>query len=1184
MESDFNALCGRRDFCGESEREQHLYVPMPARQASSRTIAACGKGSRSKATLAAILLFLLMCSMSTVLPAQSAASINGTVKDSTGALLSGANVVLTNSDTGVKQQVTTNNAGIYAIPNVRPGSYAIVVDKDGFESVKETQVVLQVNQAATFNFSLAVGAIVSTVEVSSGASSVETSTAELGTVITTRAVNDLPLNGRNFTQLLELTPGVSRVSVDQNSSGGGGISGNAIGTFTFPSVNGQRNRSNMFLLDGVNDLGSYFGTYNYEPIVDGIQEFKVQSHNDLAEFGGVTGGIVNVVTKGGSNAIHGSVWEFLRNSAFDARNYFLPTVNPLRQNQFGGTIGGPVVIPHVYNGHNKTFFFFAYEGFRNSQAAQSLLTTPTAAQLNGDFSNLLAKGVVIYDPFSTRPDPAHPGQYLRDPFPNNQIPTQSLSAAALLYARTIFPAPNASNLPGGRNLIDTTPSRLNDNNYSGRIDQAFGDHDLLFGRVSYFNEPSSASGGFPGAVNTTTVYGWNMAVHEEHVFGPRAMLELSFGRNVGYAKEASSLPVAPANFSNQLLAAGFSNQFIGSFGQPTIPEFAITGYLSNVGSGGNIITYHQFSNTWEYAGNYTLNLGHHTLKFGGSYASNNYQLADVEAQETTGTFQTANLENPTSATGASTGDALASFLLGVPSAAGFRNTTETEHGGSVNSLYVQDQIQVNSHLAVNVGLRWDVSVWPVLSDLSNGAGYVGDMDLNNGTYIIRAVPPACSPTVGAPCIPGGVLPAHVVVSNNKSGSLHDTDFSNWQGRLGIAYHPLDKLSIMAGYSRFYDNWNGVTQLAQDVGGTWPSVGILTAATLNTNAPQALIGDPLLQGNGSVVTPAATPFNNNGTFYNPNLKTPLVDQWNLGIAQGFGTNTVFSLTYSGSHSSRLDIHALNNTAEYAAPGTAAQVASRRMYPYIVPITYDNSTGNSNYNALQTTLKRTTSNGLTYLVSYTWSKSIDLACSGIFGGCLLQNPYNPRADRSVSGFDLPNMLSASVVYQLPFGRTKSMFSDTSFPGRLANGALGGWSVNGIASYTSGTPYSVTVSGDIANTGNTAVQANLVGNPTPSHRTASEWINPAAFVAPPRFTFGTFGRNSLRSDSYKNLDLSVFKNFALPREASLQFRAEAFNATNSVVFSAPSSVVGSTTFGSVGSTANTPRELQLALKVLF
>jgi hypothetical protein len=1156
-----------------------LATPLYASQPFGPSITAHGSRSPIKGVLGVILLVLL-CSVSPLLRAQSAASINGTVKDTTGAALAGASVLLTNSDTGVKQLATTNSSGIYAIPNVRPGTYSIVVDESGFESVKETQVVLQVNQAATFNFSLPVGTIASTVEVSSAASSVETSTAELGTVITTRAVNDLPLNGRNFTQLLELTPGVSRISVDQNSSGGGGISGNAIGTFTFPSVNGQRNRSNMFLLDGVNDLGSYFGTYNYEPIVDGIQEFKVQSHNDLAEFGGVTGGIINVVTKGGSNAIHGSLWEFLRNSAFDARNYFLPTVNPLRQNQFGATIGGPIVIPHLYNGHDKTFFFFAYEGFRNSEAAQNLLTTPTAAQLNGDFSNLLAKGVVIYNPLSTTPDPNHPGEYLRNPFPNNQIPSNLISPAALLYAKTIFPAPNANNLPGGRNLIDTTPSSLNDNSFTGRIDQAFGEHDLLFGRVSYFNEPSSATGGFPGALNTTTVDGWNFAVHEEHIFGPRSILELHFGRNVGYAREESTLPNAPAGFSNQLTGAGFSSQFIGAM----IPEFDITGYLSNLGSGGNILTYHQFTNTWEYGASYTLIVGHHTIKVGGSLATNNYQLADVEAEETTGPFQTSNLENPTSSSGASTGDGLASFLLGVPTSAGFRNTTQSEHGGSVDSAYVQDQIQVNPKLAVNVGLRWDVSVWPVLGSLSNDSGYVGDMDLNNGTYVLRALPPACSNTVGAPCIPGGVLPANVVVSNSKSGSLHNTDFSNWQGRLGIAYHPLDKLSITAGYSRFYDNWNGVTQLAQDVGGTWPSVSTLTEATLNTTVPQALIGNPLLQGSGSIVTPAATPFGTNGDFYNPNLKTPYSDQWNLGVSQGFGANTVLSLTYSGSHSSKLDIHALQNTAEYAAAGTAAQVASRREYPYIVPITYDQSTGNSNYNALQTTLKKAAGNGLTYLLSYTWSKSIDVACSGIYGGCLLQNPYDPKADRSVSGFDLTNMASASVLYQLPFGRTKSVFSATNWAAKTANLALGGWSVNGIGSFTSGTPYSVTVTGDIANTGNTEVQANLVGNPTPSHRTANEWINPAAFVSPPRYTFGTFGRNALRSDQYKNLDLSLFKNFALPREASLQFRAEAFNVTNSVVFAAPSSVVGTTTFGSVASTANTPRELQLALKVLF
>lgn len=1174
-------MCTHRKSAHNSQIPSGIQHPRTAKGNSGGMVATSGVTSR--------LLWIAGLLMALALPAavfgQSAASISGTTKDASGALVPGARVVITNVDTGVSQFGVSNNDGVYAIPNIRPGAYAIVVTKSGFATVQQKNVVLQVNQAAVFNFTLPVGNVKQQVVVSSVNENVQTSTAALGTVIERRSVNDLPLNGRNFTQLLELTPGVSRISTDQNAGGGGGISGNAIGAFTFPSVNGQRNRSNMFLLDGVNDLGSYFGTYNYEPIVDDIEEFKVQSHNDLAEDGGVTGGIVNVVTKGGTNDLHGSLWEFLRNSSFDARNYFLPTVNPLHQNQFGGTVGGPVVLPHLYNGHNRTFFFFAYEGFRNSEAAQNLGTTVTPAELNGDFSSLLSKGVVIYNPFSTRQDPNHPGQYLRDPFPNNQIPSNLLSPAAVLYAKTIFPQPNASGLPGGRNFIDTTPSRLSDNSFTGRIDQAFGQHDLMFGRISTFDEPSAKSGGFPGALNTIDVNGYNIAVHEEHVFGPKTILEIYFGRNVGYAHEISTLPNAPAGFSQQLMSLGFSSQFIDSFGKPQIPQFDISGYLSDVGPGGNIVTSHQFANTWQDGANFTRILGRHTIKFGGSYATNNFDLNDIEAQESMSEFQTSNLEQPTSPSGAPTGDGMASFLIGVPTSAGYRNTVEKEYSGSVDDLYLQDQMQLSARLSVNLGIRWDVSIWPALNKAGTSGGYIGDMDLNNGTYILRGVPPACSSSVGAPCIPGGTLPANVVVKGGGD-SLHNTDWSNWQGRVGIAYRVRSNLSLLGGYSRFYDNWNGVTQLAQDLGGTWPTVGILSAPSLNTNQPTALIGDPLGQGSGAMVYPSATPFTKAGTYYNPNLKTPYADQWNVGLEQGLGNNTLLSLVYSGSHSSRLDIHALQNTAMFPAPGTKTQVASRRRYPYIVPTHYDDSTGNSNYNALQATLNRRTHDGLTYLVSYTWSKSIDLACSGIYGAtsCLLQDPYHPQTDRSVSSFDLTNMFSASVVYQLPFGRDHSMFSGQGFAGQMGNALLGGWSVNGIGSLTSGTPYSVTVNGDIANTGNTFVQADEVGNPTPAHRSVNEWIDPAAFAAPPRYSFGTFGRNALRSDVYRNLDLSVFKNFLFRDNRSLQFRADAFNTPNTVVFAAPSHVVGTKSFGTVGGTANTPRELQLALKLMF
>jgi len=287
----------------------------------------------------------------------AAAALNGTVRDSSGAVVQNATVTLTSSATGLKQSTQSNSTGNYSIVNISPGNYTISVFKDGFAVAQASAVSLSVNQTATINFDLKIGQASSTVQVSTSAVDVETSTSELGMVIGTTAVNSLPLNGRNFTELLLLGPGVSPANSSGNS-GGGGI-GNYLGTVVFPAVNGQNNRSNMFLLDGINNYGSIRDTYAVQPTLDDIEEFKLQSHNDEAQFGQVLGGIVNVVTKSGTNNLHGDVWEFIRNDAFDAANYFNPDKTPLKQNQFGGAVGGPVVLPH-YNGRNKTFFYFSY--------------------------------------------------------------------------------------------------------------------------------------------------------------------------------------------------------------------------------------------------------------------------------------------------------------------------------------------------------------------------------------------------------------------------------------------------------------------------------------------------------------------------------------------------------------------------------------------------------------------------------------------------------------------------------------------------------------------------------------------------------------------------------------------------------------------------------------------------------
>ena len=334
---------------------------------------------------------------------QATANVTGVVKDPTGAAIPKAQVELTNVDTGVTRKTSTNTDGVYDFPSVVPGAYSMQVSATGFNGVSQPAVTLQVGQTATFDFQLKVGATTSTVTVNAAAPALETSTSELGTVVAPKEMNDLPLNGRNFTELLTILPGTVNLNTDQNSGGGGGWNGASIGQFSFPAVNGARNRSNIFILDGANDLNTLSGTYNYAPIVDAIQEFKSQGHNDLAEYGGAAGAQVSVVTKSGTNQYHGTLWEYLRNEVMDSRGYFEAARQPLRQNQYGVSGGGPLSIPKLYNGKNRTFFYAAWEGYRFASKSETGGLAPTTAMDSGDFSALCLTGFTIrplYDPRS----------------------------------------------------------------------------------------------------------------------------------------------------------------------------------------------------------------------------------------------------------------------------------------------------------------------------------------------------------------------------------------------------------------------------------------------------------------------------------------------------------------------------------------------------------------------------------------------------------------------------------------------------------------------------------------------------------------------------------------------------------------------------------------------------------------
>lgn len=1110
---------------------------------------------------------------------QAAAAINGIVTDASGAVVPGATVTLSNNATGVSRSTLTNGAGIYSFIDVLPAAYTMKVVKDGFNTVTQPEFVMQVNQTATYDFHLKVGSTQQTVEVEATAVAIEASTSELGTVINEQAVKDLPLNGRNFTQLLTLTPGASPISVAQNSGGGGGFAGNAIGSFSFPALNGQRNRSNMFLLDGVVDLGSFIGNYNVQPIVDTVQEFKVQSHNDLAEFGQAPGGIVNVATKSGTNSFHGAAWEFLRNEKFDANSFFnnLNGVsrNPLRQNQFGVAGGGPVLIPKLYNGRNHTFFYGGYEGYRQSQANDSTGLAPTAAQVGGNFSGVNS---VIYNPASLTPDGK--GGFTATPFAGNIIPTSSINPVAAAYAKANFPTGPA--VTSGNNYTDTLPNLLNQDTYQIRVDQTFGEHDSFFARISHYNEPQASSNGYVGATSFANDYGWNGVLHATHVFGPTAVLDGYFGRNLGDADTGSAVPGAPG-LASQLLQLGISSNFVGNFQGSSgafVPAMGVSGYL---GGNGQSIQDTRYADNWTYGGNFTKILGRHTIKIGADFATNNTRSPIYNSNESFAATQT---QNPANAAG--TGDAFASFLLGMPDSGGRRNVLETEHGGWVDGVYIQDQFKVNSRLTVNVGLRWDATLWPIYGNPPAPDAYVGDINLSNGTYILANVPGACTATQGFPCIPGGTLPDHVVVTTHSNHSIYSNDYNNWQPRVGLAYRVTDKTAVRMGYGRFYDNWNSIIQLAQNYEGTWPDVGQLLAQNLNhPGGVQATISDPFNQGSGSVAYPAATPFLSSGFvnwYVDPsNYKMPYSDQWNVGVEQGLGNNTVLSLSYVGSHDGRLNQGGQGNTAP--TPGPVSTEAARRPYPYITPTFYDQSVGQSKYNAMQFRLQQRATAGLSYIISYTYSKSMDRGCSGSFGaeGCETQFPYNTNLDRSVSGFDLPHIFSGSFVYDLPIGKGKMLSTNN----RVGDYIIGNWQVSGILSLTSGTPFDVTVSnGDTAGTGNVTERANLLlqNGAYAQGQGPLVYLNPLAFGVPAPQTYGNLGRNSLRTPFNHNLDVSLTRNFPIRESINLNFRVDAFNMTNSVVFGGPNSTLGNANFGIITGTANAPREVQFSMKLSF
>ena len=1152
--------------------------------------------SRHWNRLGSLALLLLLLSIAGFLPRavlaqQATANVNGVVKDQNGAAIPNAQVELKNVDTGVVRTTRTSADGIYVFPSVVPGSYSMQASASGFTTLSQPAVNLQVGQTATFDFALKVGSAQTTVTVDATAAAVmETSTSELGTVVSPKEMNDLPLNGRNFTQLLLVIPGTVNLNTDQNSGGGGGWNGASIGQFSFPAVNGARNRSNMFILDGANDLNTLSGTYNYAPIVDAIQEFKSQGHNDLAEYGGAAGAQVSVVTKSGTNQYHGTVWEFLRNEVMDSRGYFETARAPLRQNQYGASAGGPLSIPKLYNGKNRTFFFVAWEGYRYASKSETGALAPTAAMNTGDFSGINA---TIYDPATTA---LVNGAYTRQSFTDeynegpgnpslcngniNCIPASRINAISKLYLG-IIPTGSTTTV-NGQNLFYPQNTDFTQDSGTIRVDQNFGNSNQVYFRYSQFDLFKTSPSDTIGSA-FVHVPGHNYIGHWTHEFSPTTYSDVYFGRNYGFTTTGTTWAGVNPAFLSQLQQAGMSTYFMTLNNTVYSPQYTADSYI---GLGGSQLQGSGLGDDWQFGGSFSKIVGRHTIKAGADFETNNFTSPIAYSNENFSATQTASLGASSSG-----GNSWASLLLGVPSAGGYRNIFEDVHGGWINGIYVQDQFKATPRLTVNLGFRNDMVFTPIYGTMKGGGGnyYTGNANPVTGKYELNMLPPACSATQGAPCIPTGIytasstpaaggLPANAYVSS--SPRVVQNSLADWAGRVGLAYRLNEKTVVRGGYSRFYDEWADITQLSQNFGGNWPAVNTIQNNGLNPALPTVTPADPLQFGTGgSVVYPINDFSQVSQWMVDPNFKTPYFDQWNVGVERQLPANMTLDANYVGSNGRHEDWGPTLNTPQ---PGGGDQQA-RRPFPYMLQQWFDQSVGDSRYNALQVTLQEQGTHGITFLASYTLSQSNADGCN-LGASCDSQNPYNRHSDYGTSDLNQKNVFTVAFTAASPFNHSQS---------RLVSTLAGGWALNGIVQETSGQPYTITAGGDPLNIGCCLQERmNVIGNPNSGAHTQKEWFNTSAFAAPTGYVYGNEKVNAYVSQHYNNVDMSLFRtfHFGLGEQRYLEFRAESFNLFNNVVFGVPDTNSTDTNFGQVTSERTgqngTPatRQLQMSLKFYY
>lgn len=1150
-------------------------------------------------------------------------AVNGTVTDTSGAILPGATVTLLNKDTNVEQTAKANATGGFVFVNVTPGNYSVRIRAAGFKEWT-TSFSLGVSQTVTESAALSVGAVSQTVEVSSAAQLLEPTTTELGSVIGQKSVHDLPLNGRNFSQLLILTPGVSSISTGQGAKVGdqdGTTSAIPNSAFYQPALQGQNNRSDLYYVDGIINSDLRTSTYAVLPSIDAIQEFKVISHNADTQYGGVLGGVVNVASKSGTKAFHGSAYEFVRNNDFDARNTFTDAHRsgppPFHQNQFGATVGGPVLLPH-FNGGNKAFFFFGYEGWRYSKPTSAEDRIPTAAELSGDFSSNPFKDIhPIFNPYTTAPDPNKPGDFIRSPFmcdgagnpitpngdgsqtggsPCQKIPSQLVSPVMAKYLTAYADTPNLTGVQG-ENFIVNAPEVDNANTFDYRLDYHPGKSDSLFFRWTRMDVTDNTPTGTK-QVSEALYHGTDAGGGWDHVFKPNLILDV----RAGWMQK----PYEFGSVNSQGLAPAESSGLGGvkQFGAATIGLASPFGGVGASFGSGTLSGAIRNNPLWNTSANVNWISGKHNISYGYQYIHiARIQINNGETFHFTDTV-TGNPESP------GTGNSLASALLGLPDNfnGSLTSISEVHINLGVYGFYVQDQWRLAPKLTFDWGVRYDLATQPqvVGNRLSNG------LDLFKKDWILGAsqYPAACDPSKPIdPCIPGGIQSVphsdHIVLAGKKN-FMDAPNYNNWGPRVGLAWQLRSDTAIRAGYGIYWDNLSARTQSAQNdlEQEGWPyTTGFNGTANrlLSNGTPPGGTGNSLTQitsvaGNFTTPLPAPSPWTSSGWADQPDIQNPYSQQWNLDIQHQFGANEMLSVAYVGSVDHDLPYTGYANAAPVASPnGTPpATIDAMRAMPWMDAgaIHYTQALGLSRYNALEVSLQRQFTNGWSTLLSYTWSKALDNS-SGYYdvennaGQGHVQNYFNPQGNYGPSGFNLPQMLSWESLWEPPFGHGKRWLSAGP-----ASRILGDWQLNSVLQARSGQVYTLGVtSGDWANIGGTTPfsgyeRPNLIGDPHKNIPRGSVF-NPAAFSIPSG-AFGTLGRDTLYAPAVFNMDFSVFKNVPLGNSEArnLQLRAEAFNVFNIMNSGVPGTTIGTSSAGVVNQLASgtAPREIQFAVRITF